>query len=144
MRVTEAMRNYIISSGSAVKPTYMTEIRDQYSFVQYTIPRTYNNLSRYSPYRQIIGENDNQKYLESINNTEIVSDDLDMYTEVTVRTENRLDMIAAEFYGYSTYWWILAHANNIIDPFNVPSGTVLRVPPIKSLYMSKGVVNSVN
>ena len=136
-----SMKDYIVSTGSAVTPTYLNEIRDQYSFVQYDDPRLYRYVSRYAPYRQIVGS-DNQKFLETFNNTEIEVSNQDTYYEVTTRTENRLDMIAAEKYGFSTYWWIIAHANGIIDPFNIPNGTVLRIPPIKSLYTSTGVMSS--
>ena len=139
-----SMRNYIISNGSAVTPKYFTEIKEQYSFVEYDDPRTYRYVSRYTPYRQIIDDSENQKYLETFNNTQIDSSDQDEYYTVSIRTENRLDMIAAEKYGFSTYWWVIALANDIIDPFDVPYKTILRIPPLKSLYTSVGVMNSVN
>lgn len=138
-----SMKNYIVSTGSAVRPTYFTEIREQYSFVEYDDPRVYRYPSRYAPYRQIIDSDGNQKYLETFNKTEIDSSDQDDYYTVDIRTENRLDMIATEKYGFPTYWWVIAHANNLIDPFDVPYGTVLRIPPLKSLYTSTGVMNSV-
>lgn len=141
--INVSMRNYIVSNGSAVTPTYLTEIRDQYSFVEYDDPRVYRYVSRYAPYRQIIGTNDNQKYLETFNDTEIDSSDQDTYYTVDIRTKNRLDIIAAEKYGFPTYWWVIAHANNIIDPFDIPYGTILRIPPLKSLYTSTGVMNRV-
>ena len=142
MAIILSGKTYIESTGSAVSPTYQKEFRDVYSFPQYTDPREYKYLSRYTPYRQIIGD-DGHKFHETFNNTEIVSSEEDQYYTVDVRTENRLDIIAAENYGFPTYWWIIAHANNIIDPFDVPYGTILRIPPIKSLYLSEGVINSV-
>lgn len=141
--VNISMRNYIVSNGSAVTPLYVTEMKDEYSFVEYNDPRVYRYPSRYNPYRQIIDETSNQKYLETFNNTEIDSSDQDTYYTVDIRTENRLDIIASEKYGFSTYWWVIALANNIIDPFDIPYGTILRIPPLKSLYTSIGVMNNV-
>lgn len=41
----------------------------------------------------------------------------------------RLDLIAYQIYGDSSYWrWIAAY-NGIEDPLSVPSGSVLRIPP---------------
>lgn len=142
-KVNVSMKNYIISNGSAVRPVYFTEFKDQYSFVDYDDPRTYRYVSRYSPYRQIIDEKDGQKYHETFNNTEIKISEEDSYYTVDIRTENRLDIISSEKYGFPTYWWVIAMANDIIDPFDVPYGTILRIPPLKSLYTSTGVVNRV-
>lgn len=142
MAIIVAGKTYIESTGSAVSPSYQKEFRDVYTFPEYADPRRYEYLSRYTPYRQIIGS-DNQKFLETFNNTEIINSEEDQYYTVEVRTENRLDIIAAEHYGFPNYWWIVAHANGIIDPFNVPYGTVLRIPPVKSLYLSEGVINNV-
>ena len=143
MRPNVSIRNYIISNGSAVRPVYFTEITDKYYFVDYDRPRKYNYVSRYTPYRQIVGYSDNLKYHETFNKTEIIESSSDTYVMVNKRTENRLDMIALEKYGYPTYWWVIAHANNIIDPFDVPYGTILRIPPLRSIYSSMGVMSSV-
>lgn len=54
----------------------------------------------------------------------------DIYYEVTNDTENRLDKISNIFYNTPIYWWIIAHANNIFDSFNIKRGTMLRIPPL--------------
>ena len=41
----------------------------------------------------------------------------------------RLDQIAAEEYNNPSLWRLLAMANNIDDPAEIPAGTVLQVPP---------------
>jgi len=41
----------------------------------------------------------------------------------------RLDTLAAQYYGDASYWRVLASFNGIDDPASVPAGTVLRVPP---------------
>ena len=44
--------------------------------------------------------------------------------------EERLDLIAARYYGSPFYWRLIAAANRIADPNNVPPGTILTIPPI--------------
>ena len=100
----------------------------------------YLRLSRYSPYR-IILDNNKKKYYETQNNTRIEESDKDRYHEVTYKND-RLDKISYEYYGDASYWWIIAKANNIIDPFDLTLGTMLRIPNINSVYSSKGVVNN--
>ena len=55
--------------------------------------------------------------------------------------EDRLDIISTSFYGTPKYWWVIAMANNIIDPFTLEIGTNLRIPPIISLYNKGGVLS---
>ena len=45
----------------------------------------------------------------------------------------RLDQVAAKTYGNPSLWRLLAVANNIDDPAEVPAGTVLRLPPASLL-----------
>ena len=53
--------------------------------------------------------------------------DDDVY--VATETGDRLDSLAHQFYGDSSYWWIIASANNIHDaPFALDEGTELRIP----------------
>ena len=76
-------------------------------------------------------------YHETSNADDIPISSNDKYITVDRVHENRLDVIANETYGYSAYWWIIAKANNIVDPFDVPYGTVLRLPPTISIYANK-------
>ena len=51
--------------------------------------------------------------------------------DVNVRTlveDERLDIIAGEFYGDGTLWWIIAAASGIGWGLQVPAGTHLVVP----------------
>jgi phage tail protein X len=53
--------------------------------------------------------------------------DDDVY--VATETGDRLDTLAYQFYGNSSYWWIIASANNIHNAvFALEDGTVLRIP----------------
>lgn len=44
------------------------------------------------------------------------------------RAGDRLDAIAERRYGDPEYWWVLALANRIRDPFRITVGTVLKIP----------------
>mgnify|MGYP001125482661 CR=1 FL=1 len=50
---------------------------------------------------------------------------------------NDLTLIAWKFYKNTLLWWVIAEANDIRDPFDVPVGTILRIPSIKSLFGRK-------
>jgi phage tail protein X len=48
---------------------------------------------------------------------------------VATETGDRLDSLAYEYYGNSTYWWIIAAANKLHNgKFALPDGTILRIP----------------
>lgn len=53
-----------------------------------------------------------------------------MYT-VEAGYENRLDLVSWKVYGSALYWWAIAAASGITDPFVVPVGTILTCPPIE-------------
>lgn len=126
-----------------VSPLSLASIKEVVPRIVYTKNNSkYSRMSRYAPYRVII-DNNKKKYFESQNNTEIGESDKDRYVTVDKSTENRLDKISYSCYGIASYWWIIAKANNIIDPFNIPTETILRIPNINSVYSSKGVVNNV-
>lgn len=40
----------------------------------------------------------------------------------------RIDEIAAQYYGDPAAWRLIAEANDIVDPSDVPAGSVLRIP----------------
>lgn len=42
---------------------------------------------------------------------------------------DRIDYVAEEFLGSSEYWWMIMDFNpEVIDPFDIPVGTVIRIP----------------
>lgn len=117
-------------------------IRPRYYFPTYLEPRQYGYVSRYMKYRRIKDNDENSIFLESINQDTVQESESDTYITVDNINANRLDIIAYNNYGYSTYWWVIALANNIIDPFNIPLGTVLRIPPLSSMYVDGGVLST--
>ena len=51
--------------------------------------------------------------------------DDDIY--ITTQFGDRLDNLAMVFYGSSTFWWFIAHVNNL-NTLNVEAGLTLRIP----------------
>ena len=50
-------------------------------------------------------------------------------TYIITKNTDRLDLIAYDFYGDSTLWWVLAAANNLEgDSLFMVEGTQLRIP----------------
>jgi hypothetical protein len=47
--------------------------------------------------------------------------------------ENRIDLIALEYYGASKFWWVIAYANRLEDPFDLPKGKILIIPSLKGI-----------
>lgn len=54
--------------------------------------------------------------------------EFDRYHEVTAYDQYRIDLISYRYYLTTDYWWIIALSNNILDPFNIVIGTILRIP----------------
>ena len=50
------------------------------------------------------------------------------YKAQRLKQAQRLDHIAAEFYGNSSFWWIIAAASGIGWNLQVPPGTLIRIP----------------
>ena len=114
--------------------------RKIYAEPEYYTPRKYDNLSRYDATERLLDSKNGVYYHKTFKEVEIPLSSGDTFVTVDVKSENRLDVIANEVYGYAPYWWIIAFANNIIDPFNVPIGTVLRCPPLMSIYGERSVL----
>lgn len=57
-----------------------------------------------------------------------------IYHIVRGSEDNRLDLIANKYYSNPQYWWMIAMANNIIDPFVLVPGTTIIVPNIDAFY----------
>lgn len=60
----------------------------------------------------------------------IAPSDQDLFTKVKSGEVGRLDLIALRVYRLSSLWWVIAYANDIIDPFEeVTVDRILRYPP---------------
>lgn len=47
---------------------------------------------------------------------------------ITLAGAQRLDIIAGQYYGDSSFWWIIAAASGIGWSLQLPPGTLLRIP----------------
>ena len=97
--------------------------------------------SRFSRYRNLdrIVYEDGVEIQETPNEVNIKHTTGDQFYIVPVEHENRLDLIAYKFYNTPRLWWVVAYANKLDDPFNVPVGSRLRIPPY-SVAISDEVV----
>jgi nucleoid-associated protein YgaU len=59
-------------------------------------------------------------------------------TYIISKTTDRLDLIAYDFYGDSTLWWVIAMVNNLPgDSIFPPEGAYLRIPSNLSELITK-------
>lgn len=122
--------------------SYYQAVREIFYSPEYVNSREYKNASRYATTRRIVDKDTRDVYHESCNKYKFEESTADTYYTVDILTENRLDVISSMAYGNPTNWWIIAMCNNIIDPFDIPIGTTLRIPPVTSLYSNGGVFNN--
>lgn len=59
---------------------------------------------------------------------------------IEAKYENRLDLVAHRFYRVPTVYWAIACINELLDPFDIQAGEVVRVPAMSSLWGSEGVI----
>lgn len=130
-----------VKRNVALSPAYLQESREKFIPIQYLTPRLYPNACRYKNLRRIRDENTKKLYHETWIQKLIDTSSDDSYHTVTTEDANRLDMIAVQYYGTARYWWVIALANYLIDPFDVPVGSYLRIPPLISLYNEGGVLS---
>lgn len=123
-----------------VSPAYLAQEREKFTGIEYQGKVTYKNASRYKNLRTIQNEADGKIFHESWFQKVIDHSPEDTYHTVTINEKNRLDIIANYYYGTPRYWWVVAIANYILDPFDVEVGSVLRIPPLIALYNKGGVL----
>lgn len=58
-------------------------------------------------------------------------------------TGDRFDVLAKEFYGNQTYWWVIASANPTVrkDTMWIEPGIQLRIPPLSTILRSYEQLN---
>lgn len=65
-----------------------------------------------------------------------ILDGVDTVDHILNRGE-RLDHLAYRYYGDAEYWWVIALANRIQDPFKMAVGLRLRIPTDVKSILSK-------
>lgn len=94
-------------------------------------------MSRYKTSRGLRDQAGNV-FLESPPRVYYGQDQYQMHI-VKIHEVGRLDKIAMAYYGEGKYWWVIAYANNFVDPFIVQEGDMLRIPPIDSIFRVRGL-----
>ena len=83
--------------------------------------------NRYQYSETLTTKDTKKKYLESTIYPKIKATNEDIYIIST--QSDRLDLLASRYYGNSTYWWIIAVANNLNDAsLSIEVGKQLRIP----------------
>lgn len=126
--------------NDAISPAYLAQFREIFDDITYLKPREYKEISRYKNVRTIQDPDTAKIYHETVNPYSVEKAEKESTYIVGIETENRLDLISYRCYSTPKYWWVVALANNIIDPFDVPYGTVLRIPPLSQLYNDGGIL----
>lgn len=57
--------------------------------------------------------------------------------EHVVQSGERLDIISHRYYGDEDYWWVVAIANRVMDPFSITVGRRLRIPVTAKSILDK-------
>lgn len=69
---------------------------------------------------------DGKRFYSTVNLPVIPVSDNDIY--ITAHADTKLDVLAYEYYKNSSYWWLIARANNIGFGYSVPAGKQIRIP----------------
>lgn len=65
----------------------------------------------------------------------------DTYHRIAAHEVTRFDILANTYYKNPLLWWVIAQANNIMDPLNpIPPGTLIRIPSLEALYGNHGIL----
>lgn len=98
----------------------------------------FNSVSRYGNnaiYRSMLDE-----FLETYVFKDIPISESDVYVVIDSGWQNRIDLIAYEFYKNPDLWWVIAMANNITNPMYLEVGTRIRIPGLNTLWGYRGLL----
>ena len=94
-------------------------------------------MRRYSGIKTISNPQDNNgaKFYSTVKNPQVPLSENDIY--VLTGETDRLDLLASQFYGDSSLWWIIASANNNVgkDSIVLEAGLQIRIPSNPSLVL---------
>lgn len=91
-------------------------------------------LSRYNKSRLLLNQ-DSIPILESWDPPDIPELPEDRFFEVRREHAHRPDLISLMFYGTEQLYWVIAYANQLIDPFaETVVGLKLRIPDRENLF----------
>ena len=101
--------------------------------LKYDVNKDYESYSRYRVLRALYDTDTDERWLETYNQVIIPLASDDRYHIVQKKEAGRIDLISYATYGTTIYWWAIALANNIIDPFLILENDILRIPSLMTL-----------
>lgn len=109
--------------------------------ILYSIDRSLYPTDRFRCLKRYLDSND-EEVPETYERIIFTDRSDDILFRVSSGQVNRLDLIAGldSIYNNENLWWIIAEANDIFDPFNIPVGTVLKIPSKDKIYSLGGVL----
>ena len=112
----------------------------EYEGIQYGVCRDFNHISRYRGLRQVVHCPDTSRYVALETPNPFTTNTTVRFYDVPANEENRLDIIAQKTLGDSTYSWVIAYFNHIVDGFSCPEGTRLMIPESITVLFNKGEI----
>ncbi len=83
-----------------------------------------------------IGKNfGSPEYLNNIRSS-INSGRIGIINNIILNEEQRLDILAGQYYGDGRYWWVLAIASGIGYSLQVPPGTLITIPNLADVLVA--------
>jgi|5_EtaG_2_1085323.scaffolds.fasta_scaffold01713_3 hypothetical protein len=96
--------------------------------------------SRYEQAKILRDENGKRKSNTVIIGAPDVNVSADIFLEIT--SPERLDLLANQFYGDASLWWIIASANGLgKGTLYTPEGIILRIPPAQNI---QNIIETIN
>ena len=59
----------------------------------------------------------------------------DTFHQVTDADSKRIDLIAYKYYKDVRLWWVIADANDVLNPLELQVGSILRIPSYERVMM---------
>ena len=92
--------------------------------------KEYDYLCRYTSFPYYYNTED-ERYIQGLT-SQLVDSSIYILHEVT--PGETLDSIALDSYGNSTFFWVIADFNHIIDPFlSLKAGSYIKIPTLSSI-----------
>lgn len=100
------------------------------------VTKKFSPTSRYKNTNIYEGPDGDYKYYYGIWNIPTIDEQpQDIYYTIQAGETRRLDRIAFLYYDNYNLWWVIAAANNIIDPFDeLKVGQVIRIPYLPYIF----------
>lgn len=85
---------------------------------------------------------DNKLVIRNLKNPDLKASqsDRDIIHQVSLDERERPDLVALKYYGDARLYWVILGANGFREKSQLKEGLLIRVPAMKSLYGSDGLI----